>query len=591
MPSTNNHPPTEPPPTERPPTERPPTEYPPTEYPPTEYPPTDHPRTEAPLTEAWLTEPPFTDHPLTEAPLTEHPPPTDRPCTEATLTEFPLTDHPLTEAPLTDRPHTGHPLIDRVVLRTIDGAADLLAGDLRAMPSVHSIRQTSADTVECTLDGPIDELAACPHYSTVELPDLDLSLRTGLLSTLAPPIRFRVGTSDPTRRHHLIAATEHHHGWQNSPANWDVNLTDSPDGCIAQFGPLTWTRRFGRPERLPWSTNLIVAEVLVRMAKLRPGHRLLDPFCGTGTILRAAHHHEPTTHLLGADHHRPALELATQNAHPTPTQPIEKAHLTDAQPVQSAHPTDGQAVLNAHPTDIQPVQNAHLTDAQAVLNAHLTDAQVVQNAHPTDIQPVQNAHLTDAEPVLDAHPTDGQDVCGADRTDGRAVWDVHRTDGQAVCAHPTGTPRVVHAIVPGGLVVGGAGFAGVEGVVPGAGTAVVGEGRVGVGAFGVVEARAEALPLADGCVDRVVANLPFGKQVGSHRENRRLYPAVLAELERVLSSDGRVVLLTEDKRLLRAAVQQTSFKVVRERLLRYNGATPTAYVLTRRRQSRTGPSR
>lgn len=259
-------------------------------------------------------------------------------------------------------------ITDRLVLRTVDGAADLLTADLRAMPSVHSIRQTSAETVECTLAGTIDELAACPLYSTVELPDPELSSKTGLLSTLDAPI-------DLTGR-----------------------------GTV-QFAPLAWTRRFGRSKRLPWSTNLIVAEVLVRLAKLRPEHRLLDPFCGTGTILRAAQRHEPAVRVLGVDHHRPARNL--------------------------------------------------------------------------------------------------------------------------------------------------------------------------------VQARAEQLPLRAGAVDRVVANLPFGKQVGSHRDNQRLYPAMLGELERVLTRAGRVVLLTEDKRLLRDAVQRSSFKIVRERFFRYNGATPTAYVLTR----------
>ena len=283
-------------------------------------------------------------------------------------------------------------ITDRLVLRTVDGAADLLTADLRAMASIHSIHQTSADAVECTLDGPVDELAACPLYSSVEITDPDLSLETGLLST--------------------------GRGRRSRPI----------DPGTVRFVPLAWTRRFGRYERLPWSTNLIVAEVLVRLAKIRPGQRVVDPFCGTGTILRAAHRHEPAAHVAGVDHDRFALQLAARNA---------------------------------------------------------------------------------------------------------------RRDSSSAIQGPR-------------LVVG----------------------------------RAEALPLRDLSVDRVVANLPFGKQVGSHRDNQRLYPAMLEELERVVVRDGRIVLLTEDKRLLRDAVQRSSFKVVRERLFRYNGATPTAYVLSRRARSR-----
>lgn len=311
-------------------------------------------------------------------------------------------------------------LTDHLVLRTVDGAADLLVEELRALPTIRSIRQTSAETVECRLDGSLDELAACTLYSTVEVCDLETSRRTGLLSTLEQPVRFRVGDSDPVCRQQTIAAIEQRFGWVNRPADWDINLECSG---IAQFGPLSWTRRFGRAERLPWSTNLIVAEVLVRLAKLRPGDRVLDPFCGTGTILRAVRRREPSARPIGTDHDPHALSL---NEPPCP----------------------------------------------------------------------------------------------------------------------------------------------------------------------LTRSSATALPLRPARMDRVIANLPFGKQVGSHRTNRILYPAVLQELDRVLTPNGRAVLLTEDKRLLRTALeQQRALKLVRERLLRYNGATPTAYVLTRPRLSKTAANR
>jgi tRNA (guanine6-N2)-methyltransferase len=243
---------------------------------------------------------------------------------------------------------------DHLVLRTIDGAADLLIEELRAMSSVHSIRQLSAETVACAVDGPLDELAACALYFTIA-------------------------------------------GSDNAP--------------------LSWMRRFGPLERLPWSTNPVVAEVLVRLAKVRPGQRVLDPFCGTGTILLAVRRRTPGAQVIGTDHDPRALKIATTN-----------------------------------------------------------------------------------------------------------------------------------------------------------------------GCRRLAPATADALPLPDGSVDRVVTNLPFGKQVGSHELNRTLYPAVLCELDRVLTAAGRAVLLTEDKRLLHNAIQRhPALKVVRQRLLKYNGATPTAYVLTRPR--------
>ena len=47
------------------------------------------------------------------------------------------------------------------------------------------------------------------------------------------------------------------------------------------------------------------------------------------------------------------------------------------------------------------------------------------------------------------------------------------------------------------------------------------------------------LPLADASVDKVLTDLPFGKQFGSLEDNRWLYPRVLMELARVLRVGGR----------------------------------------------------
>ena len=103
----------------------------------------------------------------------------------------------------------------------------------------------------------------------------------------------------------------------------------------------------------------------------------------------------------------------------------------------------------------------------------------------------------------------------------------------------------------------------------------------------VVATDAIPIPHRAGTVDRIISNLPFGKRVGSHADNTHLYHALLPEIARTLCPDGRAILLTEDKRLLVDAVSSTpGIKIVRQRLLRYNGATPTAYTITRTRTSR-----
>jgi SAM-dependent methyltransferase len=313
----------------------------------------------------------------------------------------------------------------------LDGAADLLMEELRALPSISSVRQRTVVAVECTVDGRLDQLAACALYSTVAIalsePDdctfltpLEQAREYGVLATLGPPVRFRVGVDDPVVRQQVITDVEKRLGWVNRPSDWDVNLTQMTDSWYAEIGPLSWMRRLGSLERLPWSTTPLVAEVLVRLAKVRAKDRVVDPFCGTGTILRAVRRREPSTRVLGLDHDPQAIAIARRN---------------------------------------------------------------------------------------------------------------------------------------------------------------------GVAELG--RAKAEALPLPRNSVDRIITNLPFGKQVGTHHGNLTLYPAVLHEIDRVLTSTGRAVLLTEDKRLLTKAIeQQKALKVARHRLLRYNGATPTAYVLTRPRRTR-----
>lgn len=62
------------------------------------------------------------------------------------------------------------------------------------------------------------------------------------------------------------------------------------------------------------------------------------------------------------------------------------------------------------------------------------------------------------------------------------------------------------------------------------------------------------LPLADASVDKVLTDLPFGKQFGSLEDNRWLYPRVLMELARVLRVGGRAVLLTNQQN--RQAMQE-----------------------------------
>ncbi|WP_018157498.1 methyltransferase domain-containing protein [Demetria terragena] len=98
------------------------------------------------------------------------------------------------------------------------------------------------------------------------------------------------------------------------------------------------------------------------------------------------------------------------------------------------------------------------------------------------------------------------------------------------------------------------------------------------------QADAARLPFPDSAFDRVIANLPFGKRVGSHQENATLYPRFLRELDRVMTGPGRAILLTEDKRLLEESIQRTrGLRIIKRIVLESGGAHPTAYVAVRAR--------
>ncbi|TCO47888.1 putative RNA methylase family UPF0020 [Kribbella antiqua] len=304
---------------------------------------------------------------------------------------------------------------DHLILRTVEGAVDLLYDELRTTEAGTPLRPL-ASSVSCRINGSLQAIYNCSLYSTAAIPlagnptdkgflePLHRSSALGVLAAIQGPVVFR-STQE------LIPRVTTELGWRNDPGGWNVNITEEDNGWVAEIGPLYWTQRFGRLERLPWSTNPVVAEVVVRLAKIRANHRVLDPFCGSGTLLLAAR--RQTDDIIGSDH--ASVAIARRNG---------------------------------------------------------------------------LSHLS-------------------------------------------------------------------------------------IG-------KAEELQQPDRSIDRVIANLPFGKRVGSHQDNVRLYPAALAEIARVLTDDGRAVLLTEDKRLLRDAVAHTKgLKIAKERVLRFNGATPTAFIILR----------
>jgi len=91
---------------------------------------------------------------------------------------------------------------------------------------------------------------------------------------------------------------------------------------------------------------------------------------------------------------------------------------------------------------------------------------------------------------------------------------------------------------------------------------------------------ATALPLDDASIDKLVCNLPFGKQISSPQDNRKLYIGFFAEMERILKPKAKVVLLTSEERSTDRLISKSGMlKKLRKFSIELLGLRPYIYVL------------
>jgi tRNA (guanine6-N2)-methyltransferase len=99
------------------------------------------------------------------------------------------------------------------------------------------------------------------------------------------------------------------------------------------------------------------------------------------------------------------------------------------------------------------------------------------------------------------------------------------------------------------------------------------------------QADATQLPLASESIDKIAVDLPFGQLVGSHQQNRQLYPSILKEMARVLSLNGTAVVITHEIRLFEdllnseVSLHFRDLKLENLYKMTLNGLHPRIYVL------------
>ncbi|WP_034384966.1 methyltransferase domain-containing protein [Deinococcus sp. YIM 77859] len=83
--------------------------------------------------------------------------------------------------------------------------------------------------------------------------------------------------------------------------------------------------------------------------------------------------------------------------------------------------------------------------------------------------------------------------------------------------------------------------------------------------------------------DLIVSDLPWGGAIGTHSGNAVLYPAFLREMHRLLSRQGRLVVLTHELRLFERVLREQDRWHARELFQVYSGGHwPRAYLLQKR---------
>jgi 23S rRNA G2445 N2-methylase RlmL len=73
---------------------------------------------------------------------------------------------------------------------------------------------------------------------------------------------------------------------------------------------------------------------------------------------------------------------------------------------------------------------------------------------------------------------------------------------------------------------------------------------------------AQNLPIDNGSVDKLVTNLPFGKQIAAGVNLEKLYASLFAEFERVVRPGGRIIILSSQYDLVKSCLRRRPFLTI-----------------------------
>jgi len=94
-----------------------------------------------------------------------------------------------------------------------------------------------------------------------------------------------------------------------------------------------------------------------------------------------------------------------------------------------------------------------------------------------------------------------------------------------------------------------------------------------------LQADAGHVPLPAQSLDRIYGDLPFGQRIGSHTQNLRLYPALLAEAKRLAKPGAACIFLTQECKLMQRCLRDSHWRLSAEIPIKLSGLHPRLFVL------------
>lgn len=102
----------------------------------------------------------------------------------------------------------------------------------------------------------------------------------------------------------------------------------------------------------------------------------------------------------------------------------------------------------------------------------------------------------------------------------------------------------------------------------------------GAPSINILYGDARKLPFSTHTFNALCADLPFGQLIGTHQNNKTLYPALLEEAARVAKTKACFVIITHEIRLMEAVLQQSPHWIIKNVLkITLRGLHPRIFVL------------